>query len=81
MYASIVSRVVSGLGHNTTSNRSLGINRVTHPKKLDKGKLPMDLDGFTIVKNKRGPDKGKARSFSSGYTSFNMFDALQHAGD
>lgn len=48
---------------------------------LDKGKRPMDADGFTMVTNKRGPPRGKGRAFSSGYSSRNIYEALHHAGN
>lgn len=48
---------------------------------LDRGKRPMDAEGFTMVTNKRGPPRGKGRIFSSGYSSRNIYDTLQHAGN
>lgn len=50
-------------------------------KPLDKGKRAIDSEGFTMVNNKRGQPRFKGRSFSSGYSSMNIYEALNHVGN
>ena len=45
----------------------------------DKGKRHMDSEGFTTVQIRHNKT-GKVQQFSSGYTYYNPFNALQHAG-
>lgn len=67
---------VTARGQTPTSNPG---NRHTGSKPVDKGKRAIDADGFTLVHNKRNTSRVKGKPFSSGYSSVNIFESLQHA--
>ena len=77
-YVRAFSRVVPGSGTNP-GNKNIGHNAGQSSRSTDKGKIPIYADGFTLVNNKRGTSRAKGRSFSLGYTSYNVYDALLHA--
>lgn len=72
-YSGVAARGVSNAG----SSRHTTVNQA---RTMDKGKRLMDNEGFTLVTNKRGQPRAKGRTFSSGYSSINIFETLNHAG-